>query len=577
MLIRRTWCWWTLLGLLLTTGCSQSEWDKVFKKEKDAQPEPSPRMVSKSQATVGTIGELVTIDGLRLLQVRGFGLVVDLTNTGGGDAPEPVRQAIMKEIRRRQTTPEANVSPVDILKGRDIAIVEVSGLVPAAAEKGDTFDVVVRALGTQTTSLAGGRLYLCDLKPFAETIQAVLDAKTVATAEGPLFISPIGLEKEIPTKIDLRKGLVLGGGKNTRPRTVRLVLNDPSPSNTRRIVDRLNGRYTKDDPLAKAKDAGSIELIIPPEWRERKRVFLEQVLHTTLNPAPGVLEKRAKDLVTEIEHPDAEFESIGCAWEAIGRTVLPIIREVYNSPLPAASYFAGRTGLRLGDNAGMEVVGRHALDPKSSYRQQAIEELGYATNIHGAGEYLRKLLDDTDTPTRIRAYECLRRRVNSAIESKALYEDKLALDTVDSNGPYMVYVKRSLAPRIAIFGKEMRCRPPVMYPADRRDDRFLHAQISAEADADNLTVFCKNKHNGMTSPPLTVSLNVVEMLRFLGGAPTRDPDGALEGLALPYDELVDILYTFCQAKSIPAEFQAEDLTGSESSQEISQERKESEL
>lgn len=566
-----------LLMSLLSSGCTEVEWKQLFgEKERPAQPEPAPRLISRTQASVATVGELVTLDGLRLLQVRGFGLVMDLPETGGGDAPDPVRQYIMKEIRRRETTPSSKISPTDLLKGRDIAIVEVSGLVPAAAEKGEVFDVVVRALGTQTTSLASGRLVICELKPYAETIDGILGAKTVATASGPIFISPVGLEKDVPTKIDLRRGLVLGGGRNTNPRNVRLVLNDPSPSIASRIVDRLNGSYGRVAPVAKGRDTGTVDLTIPQDFRDKKRVFLERIMFTTLNASPSALEKRAKDLVAEAEHPDAEFESIGCAWDAIGRVILPIIRELYRHQLAGASYIAGRTGLRMGDSGGLEIVAQHALDRESPFRQQAIEELGYATTMHGAGECLRKLLDDPDTITRIRAYQSLRRHGHSAIETKVLCDDNLVLDVLDCNGPYLIYVQRAMSPRIAVFGKAMSCRTPAIYPADRRDDRYLFTQISAQDGDNKLTVFYKNKHNGKVSPPLAAPLGAADLIRYLGDRPVKNEQGEPTGLAVPYDEIVDILYVFCKSGTVPAEFHAEDLTGRETSQEPSQERKESE-
>jgi hypothetical protein len=563
-------------GMFAVGGCTQSEWRRLWEKDKGSQPEPATPLVTKTQALRGTIGELVTIDGLRLLQVRGFGLVVGLVDTGGSDGPEQVKQQIMKEMRRRQTSPDSKLSPADMLKGRDTALVEVTGLVPAAADSGDIFDVVVRALGTQTTSLAGGRLFLCDLKPYAETIEGILGAQTVATATGPLFISPIGLGKEVPTRIDVRQGLVLGGGYVTKPRMARLVLNETSPSTAMRIVDRLNGRYGKGKPIASGKNMDAIDLTIPKEYKDRKQLFLEHVLHTMLNSSPGALEQRAKDLGVEIVHPDAEFESIGGAWEAIGRLALPQVREFYMHPLPATNFYSGRTGLRLGDNAGMEVVARHALDPASPFRDQAIEELGHATTMHGAGEYLRQLLDGPETSLRIRAYKALRHRTHPAIKSSVLFEDNLILDTVESSGPYLVYVQRSMAPRVAVFGAQVRCRPPVMFPGDRRDDRFLHMQISAQADDDHLTIIFKNRHTGMISPPLSRPLEVVPLIRYLGDAPRKDAEGEPEGLAVPYDEIVDILHTFCGSGTIPADFQAEDLTGIETSVDISQERKESE-
>ncbi|MEE8386212.1 MAG: flagellar basal body P-ring protein FlgI, partial [Dehalococcoidia bacterium] len=305
-------------------GCfTPEEWRRFWDLgDRGAQPEPSPRLVSKSKATRNTIGELVTLDGLRLLQVRGFGLVVDLAGTGGSDGPEAVRKYLIKEVQRWQRPSEPGLSPSELLSGLDTAMVEVTGLVPAAAQKGDPFDVVVRALGTQTKSLATGRLVLCELKPWAETLDGILGAKAVAAARGPIFISPIGLDKEIPDKIDLHTGLVLGGGAVKRPRQARLVLNDPSPSVARRIVDRLNGRYATGDPIAVARSHTAVEITIPRAYRGRKRLFLEHVLHTTLNADPASLERRAIALADEITHPDAEFESVGVAWEAMGRIAL---------------------------------------------------------------------------------------------------------------------------------------------------------------------------------------------------------------------------------------------------------------
>lgn len=558
-------------------GCmTKEEWDRFWEKDKGEQPEPTPRLISKTQATVGTVGELVTVDGLRLQQVRGFGLVVDLVDTGGSDGPDLIRKHILKEIRRRQQPGDPDILSSDLLKGRDTALVEVRGLIPAAAERGRPFDVVVRALGTQTTSLAGGRLFLCDLKPFAETIDSVLGAKTIATASGPIFISSIGLEKDIPDKIELRTGLVLGGGVATQARTIRLVLNEPSPSVATRIVDRLNSQFAKGEPIASGKSFSTIDLTIPNEYRGRTRVFIEHVLHTSLNANPALVEQKARDLAQEAAHPDAEFEMIGVAWEALGRTALPTVKKLYSHSLPAASFYAARTGIRLGDNEGMEVVARHALDPASPFRLQAVEELGDATRMHGAGECLRKLLSDQDSSIRLRAYKALRKRPHPAITTTVLFDDNLVLDIVESEGPYLVYVQRSLAPRVALFGKSMTARPPAMYPGERRDNRVLLTQITAAEDAKEFTVIRRNKHTGKISPKLSAPFSVPEFIRFLGDAPAKGDAGQLAGLAIPYDEIVDILHTFCEAGTIPAEFHAEDLTGQETSIEVSRERKESE-
>lgn len=565
--------------LLLTTGCmTQEEWQRFWARDGGSQPEPNPRLISKSQATRGTVGELVTVDGLRLLQVRGFGLVVDLPGTGGGDGPDKVKRHLVKEMRRQENAATVpGPAPATIIAGRDTAMVEVRGLAWAGARPGDRFDVVLRALGTQTTSLAGGRLVLCNLKLSADSIDAILGGKILATARGPVFVSPIGLEKEVPSKIDLHTGLVLGGGVVKKPRSIRLVLNDPSPSIATRIVDRLNSRYGSGDPVAVGKSFSTIELAIPKNYRRHKRLFLEHALHTTLNADPAALERRAKALVKEITHPDAEFESIGAAWEAIGRVALPHIRELYHHSLPAASYYAARTGTRMRDNAGVEALAKYALDPKSSFRLRAIEELGNAVTMHAAGEYLRKVLNGADPTVRIRAYKALRRRPHPAIKSWVLYEDNVVLDVVDSTGPFLIFTQRSMMPRIAIFGRQMCCKPPAMYPGERRDDRFLHTQISARIADEHLTLICKNKHTGRTSPMLEVPLQVPKLIRFLGDTPIRNEDKKLAALGIPYDEIVDVLYTFCETGTISARFMAEDLTGLETGLDISPEREESEF
>lgn len=572
-----------LLAVICTSaGCmTDEEWRRFWDtSDKGRQPRPMPGESSDSKAVRGTIGPLITIEGLRLIQVRGFGLVVDLIDRGGKDGPEAVKKHIIKEIRRKQDIGAPGFPATEILNSLDTTLVEVTGLIPAIAKKNDRFDVVVRALGTQTRSLVGGRLVLCDLKLYAETPRGVIAGKTLATAEGPLFVSPIGLGSKPPKKIDLRTGLVLNGGIVKKPRRARLILTNPSASIASRIVNRINGRYASPiDPIAIGKGPSFIDLTIPKGYADRKRLFLEQVIHTPLIGSPAAQEKRAADLAKEIVHPDADGNAIGVTWDAIGKIALPHIRPLYNHKQPTANYFAGRAGLRLGDRRGMEVVARHARDPNSDYREDAIDELGHATKIHGAGEYLRKLLDDRETWVRIRAYKALRRRPHPSIRSTVLDQDNLILDAIDSKGPYLIYIQRALQPRIALFGKLMRCRPPLSYPdpANRRDNRRLMARINADAGAKELTIIYHNKRVNKYSPPLSAPLNVVDLVKFLGDAPDLDPSTKIDGLAIPYSELVNIFHSFCDSGTIRAEFIAEDLTGkSESDIGGKQERSESE-
>lgn len=569
------------LAICLTIGgcATKEEWDRFWDsfKDKGEQPEANPRLASNSKAVQGTIGEYVTIDGLRMTHVRGYGLVVDLVDSGGVDGQEQVKDYITKEVRRRQQIGAPGETVDEILKGRDSAMVNVIGQIPAAAKKGDRFDLVVSKMGSQTSSLVGGRLVLCDLKLFADTPAGVMEGKTLATGAGPVFVSPFDRAGLATSSVDLEVGIVMGGGSVKEPRQVRLVLNDPRYSIAQQIVSRLNGRYAKADPIANAKGPSSIDLTIPPEMNDRKRVFLERVLHTTLNDHPAMLERRAKDLSEEITDDGAEYESIGLAWEAIGKDALPIVRGHYRDSKAEASYFAGRTGLRLEDGDSVAVVGKHAHDPNSDFRLQAIEELGYATNIYGAGEQLRKLLDDADEDIRIRAYLALRRRSHSAIESRVMDQDNFVLDVVDSHGPFLIYIQRLFEPRIAIFGKQMKCVPPAIFPGERNDHRRLLSQISARQSDEFLTIKYKNKRTGVISPKLDGPLQVGELIGFLGDRFGTDDEGKPTGLAVPYSEVVDILHSLCKSGTIPAHFIVEEATAREGDDiDSTKEREESE-
>jgi flagellar basal body P-ring protein FlgI len=551
----------------LLAGCAKGEWEQFaesFRHDaKKEQPLASPTGQGKTKAAEGTIGPLVTIEGLQLTEVRGYGLVVDLVDTGGRDGPEVVKKYIQKEVRRRQDIGMPGIPVANLFNDLDAAMVEVKGWIPAGAQKGDRFDVVIDALGSQTTSLVGGRLVLCDLKLYAETPSGIIEGKTLATASGPIFVSPFDREGRPTDKIDLRKqAWVLGGGLVKEPRRIRLTLNDPRYSIAQQIVTRINGRFGGVDPLADARSASFVDLKIPPEYKGRKRVFLEQVMHTTLNSNPVMLEKRAKDLVVEATHPDAEFETIALAWESIGRSVIPFIRDLYNHKLPETTYYAGRTGMRLLDNGGMEAVAKHARDPQSHYRMAAIEELGYAVTMYGAGQALKDLLDDPDEEVRIAAYIGLRRRPHPAVTRQVMDQDNLILDMVDSNGPHMIYVQRLDQPVIAVFGRQTRCAPPAIFPdPDRNDKRRLLTTIGAQTGSNHLTIVYKNKRTGQVSPQLKAPLDVGELVRFLADSRQMDGKEFVAGLSVPYSEVLDILQSFCGHGTIASRFVVEQGAG----------------
>ena len=149
---------------------------------------------------------------------------------------------------------------------------------------------------------------------------------------------------------------------------------------------------------------------------------------------------------------------------------------------------------------------------------------------------------------------------------------------VDSHGPFLIYVQRLYEPRIAIFGKQMKCIPPAFFPGDRDDKRRLLTQISADKGAEFLKVIYRNKRTKMNSPALEGPLLVGDLIRFLGGRFETDDKGKPTGLAVPYSEIIDILHALCKSGAIPAHLIVEEATAREESGiDSTKEREESEF
>lgn len=535
---------------ILTTACLHPDewrrWQAQFRAPK-AQPVADPRAAPKSAALRDTIGTLVTVGGMRLNRVIGYGLVMNLPGTGGSDGPDIVKRHLAGEMRRRQRIGEPSVPANQILQGRDTAIVEVAGLIPAGADKGTRFDLFLRALGEETTSLVGGRLVLCDLVRYAETPRGIISGKKHAEGRGPVFVSPFGREEDAATKLATDAGIVLGGGIVTETRKMQLLLNATSFGVATRIRNRLNSRYGTLRPVARAANASFIRITAPRRYASRRELFINLVLHTTIRSDRAFIDTRVQALAREITHPDAIYDDIALAWEAIGQPALPTIKAFYDHPSTATSYYAARTGMRLGDSHAMEIVARrHAADAKNLFRQQAIKELGYAAReMHRAGEFLRDLLDDPDTRVRIEAYHGLLRSGHPAVQSTVLDADNLILDVVDSDGPHLIFVQRSRAPRIAVFGSQMACRPPVMC----RNDYVL---ITAEPGDKKLKIMRSNLAANRVSPVLEGPLSVTALIRYLGDTAVSNEHDQLRGLSVPFSEIVGVLHTLCGSGAIAA-------------------------
>jgi flagellar basal body P-ring protein FlgI len=557
-------CWFRLTVVMLLAGCEGMIWETESPRKPQTE---APRVVpeiASSAAYQNTIGAVAYFDGLTPLQVRGYGLVVGLGRNGSRECPRPVRQKLVEQLEKqygrvggrvgtRQLTPEK------LIDDPDTAVVLVQGGVPAGAAPGTRFDVTVTALpGTQTRSLRGGRLYTAELETFRETSSGTsVSGQVVARAAGPVFINPFA-GPDSATQADLLQGTVIGGGWAVEERNLRLILLQPSYAVARMVRDRLNDQFSTGPRVADAVSPSLIEIHPPKEFHDDLGHFMTLVRALYLTTDPSFTAVRARQLADEITRPTAPHPLIAACFEGMGPSILPMLTELYAHPQEYISFFASAAGIRLGDHIAADALALHARNPRSPHRYQAIRALGAAKGMANAAGALRGLLQDSDPRARIAAFEALVSRKDASVRSTLVAEDAFFVDEIDANGPALVYVKRARERRIALFGRDLRVFPPVYYRAP--DGGFT---INANPEDDMLTLFRVVPTSQRLSPPVYVSPELPNLVRFMGGDPDLDDDGRLEGMGLDYGAVAGALQHFCGQDAIQAKFVFEEPNAAE--------------
>lgn len=557
----------TRLHAILASGClaaALAGCDRTLTGEATNRPDktltgtskPQPAKVVIPPGVVGTVAQEASLVGAEPMVVKGYGLVVGLGKAGSsGEAPASVRRYLVQQMLKQGLDSFAagteRLTPAQMLKDRDTAIVVVGGQIPPAAPVGTRFDLYVETLPrSQTVSLDGGVLMTTELRLALTTAaSAVGTAKSWAAGRGQVFVNPFIDRTKSEEQVKLRIGRIPGGGVVTRPRALRLELRRPDYRMVNLIGDRINQRFDRYGKVARPKTPSVIELRIPPEWRNEYHRFLELILHVYLLGGPAETDHHAKQLARAILEPMARHEDIALVWEAMGRQIRPIIQPLYTSTNPAAAFYAARTGLRLEDSLALEPMVRAAQHANSPYQIPAIEELGRARWSTRAATPLRRMLSDRSALVCVAAYAALRDHgPTSAISRMQLCKD-FTVDVVDSGRHFMIYATRAGEPKIVLFGRNIPIRQPVFYcPADDL------VTINAAAADKQLTVYRKIPRTGQMSEAFQVKPTAHELIRTLSAPPEMAVDGRIEGLGMTYSQVVGVLYGLCQAKHISADF-----------------------
>lgn len=197
------------------------------------------------------IRSLGRFDGWRENALVGYGLVIGLSGSGDTRRSGVTRQALRNVLNRLGT----NVAEADI-SSRNVAVVMVTGMLPASANVGDRIDATIASIG-DARSLAGGTLVMTPLLG--------PDGKPYALAQGPLLVGGHRFDSQrnreqrnYPTSAIIEGGATIEAAVDSailKPNgEVSFLLADPSFATAERVAAGIVRRFGAGSAWARNAD-----------------------------------------------------------------------------------------------------------------------------------------------------------------------------------------------------------------------------------------------------------------------------------------------------------------------------------
>ncbi len=237
------------------------------------------------------IKELSHIEGARENMLTGYGIVVGLDDTG--DDTKSYYQSIANMLEHFGI--RVPVSEVDV---GNVAAVMVTAKLPPFAKPGMAIDIDVASVG-DADSLAGGTLIM--------TPMLGPDGKVYAVAQGPLTMGGFNMrggggktQKNHPTAVHVPNGALVERAVPaifSQKDSIRLFLNTPDFATSSRIANAINLVWPN---TAKAMDPATVEVLLPPKYRNNPVPFVAQLQELEVDPdirAKVVLDERTGTVV----------------------------------------------------------------------------------------------------------------------------------------------------------------------------------------------------------------------------------------------------------------------------------------
>lgn len=241
------------------------------------------------QAHAVRLKEISSVQGVRDNQLIGYGLVIGLSATGDGRNSPFTSQALTNMLDNL----DIHINR-DELKIKNIAGVMVTATLPPFIKNGQTIDITVSTLG-DASSLQGGTLIATPLK--------ALDGEIYAMAQGSVSIggfTPRGGTSTAVQNNHLTVGRIPAGAiiEKEVPLTfagkdeIIFNLNQPDFTTVNRAVSAINSILQ--GQFAMARDGATIQITIPPAFKNKEIALLAQLENTEVTP-----DTRARIIIDE--------------------------------------------------------------------------------------------------------------------------------------------------------------------------------------------------------------------------------------------------------------------------------------
>ena len=531
-----------LVTILLFSLAAGGESQKTKKQKKTKEQKTQAPQEIKLDKSIGDLAEVIAFNPI---PVRGIGLVVGLQNTGSSECPPAIRDYLRQYIQT-QVGRQKVVNPDAMINSKDTAVVSVEGLIPAGAVTQEAFDVRVKALpNTQTTSLAGGRLYTTELKLIGMVEETIAASKTLALAAGAVYIDNITPVPKGDPKPDQLSGFVLGGGKVIQNYQILLAIFNPDFRIAAIIRNRINERFGRN--VATATSENTIYLSLPENFKYKKTRFIELVKSLYITSTAAAEDKQINSLVEKLQ-TEPEKTKYGTGLEAIGRPAVSRLLPLLESRDTQTKFTAARCLLNIGDDSALKILREFAQDSASSFRVAAIQAVGDAGQRRDCIALMNRTVRDEDFDVRYTAYKYLSKYDDISIVRTAVAKD-FYIDQIIQMSPKTVYVSRKDEPRIVLFGAPVECEKDIFIESD--DGQII---INALPDENRLKVMRKHPVTGELIGPLKTSFRLADIIKTLGDEPKPENEKERPGLGVSYSEIVGLLKKMCEKGAVKALF-----------------------